>query len=133
VVRVIDENPSNLNEYGLSNPRIEVDFRRRRQEYRKLFIGEKSPTGGDLFAKRNDEKKVFLSAFQNRPQQDTFALRDKVVLKFDARRWTEVEVAAPGNRGDGEGRARVEDQEAVETRADYGSVKGSSAACRRYR
>ena len=27
VVRVIDENPSNLNEYGLSNPRIEVDFK----------------------------------------------------------------------------------------------------------
>ena len=30
------------------------------KEYRKLYIGEKTPTGGDLFAKRNDEKKVFL-------------------------------------------------------------------------
>ncbi len=27
VVRVIDENPTNLNDYGLSNPRIEIDFK----------------------------------------------------------------------------------------------------------
>src|SRR5579859_6698057 len=27
VVRVVDENPANLNDYGLSNPRIEVDFK----------------------------------------------------------------------------------------------------------
>ncbi len=27
IVRVIDENPSNLNDYGLSNPRVEVDFK----------------------------------------------------------------------------------------------------------
>src|SRR4029079_1928713 len=61
IVRVIDENPSNLNDYGLSNPRVEVDFKASGdKDYRKLFIGEKTPTGGDFFAKRNDEKKVFL-------------------------------------------------------------------------
>src|ERR1044072_7218184 len=61
VVRVIDENPSNLNEYGLSNPRTEVDFKAAGDKaYRKLLIGEKSPTGADMFAKRNDEKRVLL-------------------------------------------------------------------------
>ena len=49
--RVVDENPANLNDYGLSNPRIEVDFKAAGdKDYRKLLIGEKSPTGGDLFA-----------------------------------------------------------------------------------
>ena len=48
IVRVIDENPSNLNDYGLSNPRVEVDFKASGdKDYRKLFIGEKTPTGGD--------------------------------------------------------------------------------------
>src|SRR5215210_7424032 len=38
MVRTIDENPSNLNDYGLSNPRIEVDFKASGdKEYRKLL------------------------------------------------------------------------------------------------
>src|ERR1700716_3621741 len=36
ISRVIDENPSNLNEYGLSNPRIAVDFKvAGEKDYRK--------------------------------------------------------------------------------------------------
>jgi hypothetical protein len=128
VVRVIDENPSNLNEYGLSNPRIEVDFKAAGdKEYRKLFIGEKSPTGADLFAKRNDEKKVFLiPAFQETTfNKDTFALRDKSVLKFDREKVDGVEVAAAGKSlvmaKDG---PEWKIKKPVETRADYGSVEG---------
>src|SRR6266545_5970037 len=102
LVRVIDENPSNLNDYGLSNPRIEVDFKvAGDKDYRKLFIGEKAPTGADLFAKRNDEKKVFLiPAFQETTfNKDTFALRDKVVLKFDREKVDEVDRRRPGGCG----------------------------------
>ena len=128
VVRVIDENPSNLNEYGLSNPRIEVDFKAAGdKEYRNLFIGEKSPTGADLFAKRNDEKKVFLiPAFQETTfNKDTFALRDKSVLKFDREKVDGVEVATAGKSlvmaKDG---PEWKIKKPVETRADYGSVEG---------
>jgi uncharacterized protein DUF4340 len=128
VVRVIDENPSSLNEYGLSNPRIEVDFKAAGdKDYRKLFIGEKSPTGADLFAKRNDEKKVFLiQAFQESTfNKDTFALRDKVVLKFDREKVDGLEVSAGGKTlvmaKDG---ADWKIKKPLETRADYGSVEG---------
>jgi hypothetical protein len=128
VVRVIDENPSNLNEYGLSNPRIEVDFKAAGdKDYRKLLIGEKSPTGADMFAKRNDEKRVFLiPAFQEATfNKDTFALRDKVVLKFDREKVDGVEVSATGKSlamaKDG---AEWRLKKPVETKADYGSVEG---------
>jgi hypothetical protein len=128
IVRVIDENPSNLNDYGLSNPRIEVDFKvAGDKDYRKLFIGEKSPTGADLFAKRNDEKKVFLiPAFQETTfNKDTFALRDKVVLKFDRDKVDGVEIDAAGKSlvmaKDG---AEWKIRKPLETRADYGSVEG---------
>ena len=51
MTRVVDENPTSLNDYGLSNPRIEVDFKAAGdKDYRKLLIGEKTPTGGGLFA-----------------------------------------------------------------------------------
>src|SRR3954468_21936191 len=40
VTRVVDENPTNLNDYGLSNPRIEVDFKAAGdKDYKKLLIG----------------------------------------------------------------------------------------------
>jgi len=86
VVRVVDENPGNLNDYGLSNPRVEVDFKAEGdKDYQKLFLGEKTPTGSDLFARRNDEKKVFLvAAYQESSLNKTaFDLRDKNILKID--------------------------------------------------
>src|SRR4029453_17625301 len=54
IVRVIDENPTSLNDYGLSNPRIEVDFKvAGDKDYRKLPIGEKAPTGSDLLDRKS--------------------------------------------------------------------------------
>src|SRR5258708_15663542 len=99
ITRVIDENPSNLNEYGLSNPRIEVDFKAAGdKDYRKLLIGEKTPTGAGLYAKRNDEKKVFsIPAFQETSlNRTTFDLRDKVVLAVDREKVDGLDVNAGG-------------------------------------
>ena len=48
--RLIDENPANLEEFGLAKPRIEVTFKSAGEEHR-LQIGSKTPTGSDLYAK----------------------------------------------------------------------------------
>jgi hypothetical protein len=127
VVRVIDENPASLNDYGLSNPRIEIDFKASGdKEPRKLLIGEKSPTGGDLFAKRNDEKKVFLiPAFQETTfNRKTFDLREKVLLKFDREKVDSLDVTAGGKtlavaKDGGEWKIT----KPLATRADFGSVE----------
>jgi hypothetical protein len=99
MTRVVDENPANLTDYGLSNPRIALDFKASGdKDYRKLFIGEKSPTGSDLFAKRNDEKRVFLiPAFQESTfNKSTFDLRDKTLLKFDRDKVDALDLSAGG-------------------------------------
>src|SRR5205809_890890 len=99
VVLVIDENPSELKEYGLATPRIEINFKASGdKEYRKLYIGEKSPTGADLFAKRNDEKKVFLiPAFQESTfNKGTFDLRDKTLWKFEREKVDNLDITAGG-------------------------------------
>jgi len=128
ITRVIDENPANLNDYGLSNPRIEIDFKASGdKDYRKLFVGEKSPTGGDLFARRNDDKKVFLiPAFQETTfNKTTFDLREKSVLKFDREKVDGLDVDAGGKQlviaKDG-GDWKI--TKPVQTRADFGSVEG---------
>jgi hypothetical protein len=128
VSRVIDENPTNLNDYGLSNPRIEIDFKGAGgKDSRKLLVGDKSPTGSDLFAKRNDEKKVFLiPAFQETSlNRTTFDLREKNVLKFDREKVDGLDVTAGSKtlavaKDGGEWKIT----RPVQTRADFGSVEG---------
>src|SRR5712692_7760672 len=95
VVRVVDENPADLKEYGLTEPRIDVGFKAAGdRDYRHLLIGEKSPTGSDLFAKRHADKRVFLiPAYQETTfNRSTFELRDKTLLKFDRDKIDGVEV-----------------------------------------
>ena len=128
IVRVIDENPSNLNDYGLSNPRVEVDFKAAGdKDYRKLFIGEKTPTGGDFFAKRNDEKKVFLiSASQDTSlNKTTFDLRDKTLLKFERDKVDALDISAGGkNMTLAKDGGDWKMSKPVQTKADFGSVEG---------
>ncbi len=128
ITRVIDENPANLNEYGLGNPRFEIDFKTPSDKnFRKLLIGEKTPTGGGLYAKRNDEKRVFaIGSFQeNSFNRTTFDLRDKVLLKFDREKVDAIDVSAGGKT------LEIDKQggdwkitRPVQTKADFGSVEG---------
>lgn len=82
--RVIDENPGDLAEYGLAEPRIEVAFKAGGQE-KRLQIGRKTPPATDLYAKVADEPRVFLisSYLEGTFNKTTFDLRDKTVLKLD--------------------------------------------------
>jgi hypothetical protein len=128
VARVIDENPADLKEYGLATPRIEIDFKATGdKDFRKLYVGDKSPTGGDLFAKRNDEKKVFLiPAFQESSfNKGTFDLRDKTLWKFDREKVDNIDITAAGKplaftKGTGDWKVA----KPVDARADFGAVEG---------
>jgi hypothetical protein len=128
ISRVVDENPSNLNDYGLSNPKIGVSFKvEGEKDYRHLFLGEKTPTGQDLFAKRNDEKKVFLiGSFQETSlNKSPFDLRDKSILKIDRDKVDGLDVVSAAQsltiaKDGGEWKLT----KPVQVRADYGTVEG---------
>ena len=128
VVRVVDENPANLKDYGLAEPRIDVAFKAAGdKDYRHLLVGDKSPTGADLFAKRGDDKKVFLiPTFQETAfNKSTFDLRDKTLIKFDREKVDGVEVTAGGKtlalaKDGGEWKVT----KPIQARADFGSVEG---------
>jgi hypothetical protein len=126
VQRVIDENPPDLTNYGLANPRVEVSFKAGGQEHR-LQIGRKTPPGTDLYAKLGDKKRVFLissyldSTFNRRP----FDLRDKTVLKLDRDKIESVEVMTPQhtlNVGKANGEWQLTSP--VHGRADFSAVEG---------
>jgi hypothetical protein len=97
IQRVVDETPGDLKEFGLAEPRVEIAFKSGGQQ-RRLQIGQKTPSGTDVYAKLGDQKKVFLissyldSTFNRKP----FDLRDKSVLKVDRDKVDSLEVTAAG-------------------------------------
>lgn len=95
--RLVEENATNLAEFGLDQPRIEVAFKANGQDHR-LLIGSKTPTGADLYAKSAASPRVFLvasyqeSTFNRKP----FDLRDKAALAFDRDGADTLEITTPG-------------------------------------
>jgi len=97
VARVVDENPANLVDYGLGAPRIEIQFKAAGdKDLRTLQIGQKTPAGANLFAKRAADKRVFtIASFQETTfNRSTFDLRDKTAIKFDRDKVDRIEVSA---------------------------------------
>ena len=102
ITRVVDENPADLKEYGLDSPRVEIEFKASGDkdygDYHRLFIGGKAPTGGDLFARRDAEKRVILIPAYTDPifNRSTFDLRDKALLAVDREKVDRIAVSADG-------------------------------------
>lgn len=129
VQRVVDENPGDVKQYGLDPARIEVSFRAKGdKEPRRIQLGDKTPTGGDLYARVPGQNRVFLvSSFVDATfNKNTFALRDKGIIKIDREKVDRVEIVADktsvtlvksGNEW------RIEAP--VMGRADFAAVEGS--------
>jgi hypothetical protein len=128
VQRVVDENASDLAQYGLNPPRIDLSFRLKDQtDFRRLLVGEKTPTGGDVFAKLPNETRVFLisSFLDSIFTKTSFDLRDKAVLKFDRSQAQAVEIVSAGATTQFTGKEsdwRV--AQPISARADYAAVEG---------
>ena len=123
---VVDENPADLKEYGLSNPRVEVTFKSGGQSH-TLQIGQKTPPGSDLYAKKANEKRVFLIAsyLDSTFNRKTFDLRDKAAVRVDRDKLDTLEIVTPA-RTMRFAKANNEWQITAPAagRADYSAVEG---------
>ena len=93
---VVDENAADLKEYGLAEPRVRVTFKAGGQN-QTLEIGNKTPPGSDLYAKRATDKKVFLIAsyLDSTFNRKTFDLRDKTAIRVERDKLDALEVTTP--------------------------------------
>ena len=97
IQRVVDENAGDLKQYGLEPAKVEVEFRAKGdKEPRRIQLGEKTPTGGDLYARLPSQKRVFLvsSFLDSTFNKNTFALRDKTIIKIERDKVDRIEIAA---------------------------------------
>jgi hypothetical protein len=126
IQRVIDENPGDLAEYGLAQPRVEVTFKADGKDH-TLRIGRKTPPGTDLYARADDQKRVVLipSSVDTTFNRNTFDLRDKAVLTVNREEIGSLAVMAPSNamrfeKTGGEWRL----VQPMSARADFSAVEG---------
>lgn len=126
LVRVVEENPSDLQKYNLVKPPIAVEFKAG-SVTGSLMLGDKNATQGEMYAIKGGDKKVFLvSSFQETNFNRTpFDLRDKKILKFDREKADLLTLARQGQvmtlaRTGGEWKVTSP----VASRSDYSAIEG---------
>ena len=126
VQRVVDDQPGDIKQYGLDPARIEVAFASGGKEH-KVLLGQKTPTGSDMYAKLPDKPRVFLisSYLDTTFNKSTFDLRDKTILKIDREKTDRLEIQTSDHT------LKLAKQGSdwkiaspVEARADFGAIEG---------
>ncbi|MDO8835337.1 MAG: DUF4340 domain-containing protein [Vicinamibacterales bacterium] len=95
--RVIDENATDMTQYGLSPARVEVSFKAAGdQDFTRLHLGDTTATGGDMYARKPGENRVFLvsSFVETTFDRTSFDLRDKSILQFERDKADRVDVVS---------------------------------------
>jgi hypothetical protein len=97
-VETVIDNASSVKEFGLDPPKAEIAFRKQgSKEPQRLLIGERAPTGAELYARLPNGPGVFTiqSYVESNFVRTTFQLRDKSVLKFERDKVESINLVTP--------------------------------------
>ncbi|HYL11251.1 MAG TPA: DUF4340 domain-containing protein [Candidatus Acidoferrales bacterium] len=92
--RLIEDKASNLSQYGLTEPALEVGLTGRDGKTQELLVGDDTPTGSAVYAKLGGDPRVFSIASYTKSSFDKTSndLRDKRLLAVDADKISRVEL-----------------------------------------
>jgi hypothetical protein len=96
--RVIEEKASDLKNYGLDAPALEVDVSEKDGHSQKLLVGDDTPASGGAYAMLAGNPKVYTLASYNKSSLDKSLndLRDKRLLPANADKVSRVELMRSG-------------------------------------
>jgi hypothetical protein len=94
--RLVDDKATNLDQYGLVPPSIEVDITKKDKTTVKLLIGDNTPAGSAAYAAVTGDQRVFTLATFNKSNFDKSPndLREKRLLNFDSDKLSRVELSS---------------------------------------
>jgi hypothetical protein len=96
--KVIEDKADDLKPYGLADPTLTIQVKRKDGKTDELLVGNDTPTGSGAYAKLANDPRVFTVAtfvktgLDKRPDD----LRDKRLLTFDQDKLTRVDLQAKG-------------------------------------
>jgi hypothetical protein len=96
--RVIDENPSSLDTFGLSTPSEEVDVTLKGGKTTKLLLGADTPASTGTYVKLEGDPRVYTVPSYTKSSFDKSVndLRDKRLLTFNQDKLTAVSISGKG-------------------------------------
>jgi len=85
IERVVEEEPEELEKYGIPQKEISLWFKDKNKPV-KILIGMENTLGNTFFAKRDDETRVVLipSSLKSLMEKSLFDFREKNIFKFEA-------------------------------------------------
>jgi len=92
--RLVDDKAADLAQFGLAEPSLEIDVSSKDSQPQKLFLGDNTPAGSDVFAKLDGDPRVFTIANYVKTGLDKSAddLRDKRLLTLDFDKLSQMEL-----------------------------------------
>src|SRR6266436_5170544 len=92
--RLVEDKASDLSQYGLAQPALEIDVTTNDAKPQKLLFGDDTPAGSALFAKLEGDPRVFTVASYTKTSIDKSAndLRDKRLLTVDFDKLSQIEL-----------------------------------------
>jgi hypothetical protein len=96
--KVVEEKAEDLKAYGLTDPTLSIQVKRKDGKTDEVLIGDDTPTGSGAYAKLPNDPRVFTiasfvkSSLDKRPED----FRDKRLISFDQDKLTRVELQAKG-------------------------------------
>jgi hypothetical protein len=96
--RLIEDKASDLGQYGLNKPTMEVTITKKDGKTETVVLGDDTPTGGGEFAMKQGDPRVFtVASFVKSSVDKSYKdLRDKRLLTFDSDKLTRVALQAKG-------------------------------------
>ncbi len=96
--RVVEDKASDLRQYGLDRPSLQVQIELKDHKERQLLFGDDTPTGGDVYAMLQGDPKVYTVAGYNKTSVDKGAndLRDKRLVTIAPDKVSRVDLREKG-------------------------------------
>jgi hypothetical protein len=94
--RLVEEKATNLRQYGLSEPALQVEVTDKNNTTHKLLVGDDNPTGSGAYIRLDGDSRVFTIAGYTKTSIDKHLndLRDKRLITFDADKISRLELIA---------------------------------------
>ena len=92
--RVVEEKVSDLKQFGLDHPAVEIDITEKDNKNQQLLIGDDTPAGGAVYAMLAGDPRIFTMASYNKTSIDKNLndLRDKRLLTVSPDKVSRLEV-----------------------------------------
>jgi hypothetical protein len=95
IERVVEENPADLEKYGIPQKQVEIYFRDR-ESTENILIGQENPLDNTFFAKKAEETRVVLipSSLKSLLEKEVFDFRQKDIFQFQSDQAKRVKLRA---------------------------------------